>query len=218
LKNDRDDILVLISIIVDIMFKNPRTYPIGAAILSKFLSLTNSSNEQIKILNAVISKFRMLPNIGYLEIWIQRIVLKAGHEISFEEPICRKLNDANVSLWNSDWLNNNRLKQIITNSLTNFCSESWAQDYVRIKILTKFNNEENFVKIQKAGDSIVHSLKNGGKVFGEVILNSPSTKPSGKPSSDQPVIINKKDGGSVISEPIKKSGTVIAPTQSKSGF
>ncbi len=61
-------------------------------------------------------------------------------------------------------------------------------------------------------------LKNGGKVFGEVILNSPSTKPSGKPSSDQPVIINKKDGGSVISEPIKKSGTVIAPTQSKSGF
>ena len=116
LKNDRDDILVLISIIVDIMFKNPRTYPIGAAILSKFLSLTNSSNEQIKILNAVISKFRMLPNIGYLEIWIQRIVLKAGHEISFEEPICRKLNDANVSLWNSDWLNNNRLKQIITNS------------------------------------------------------------------------------------------------------
>ena len=66
--------------------------------------------------NAVISKFRMLPNIGYLEIWIQRIVLKAGHEISFEEPICRKLNDANVSLWNSDWLNNNRLKQIITNS------------------------------------------------------------------------------------------------------
>ena len=78
-KNDRDDILVLISILVDTMFKNPRTYPIGAAILSKFLSLTNSSNEQIKILNAVISKFRILPNIGYLEIWIQRIVIKAGH-------------------------------------------------------------------------------------------------------------------------------------------
>ncbi len=34
-----------------------------------------------------------------------------------------------------------------------------------LEILTKFNNEENFVKIQKAGDSIVHSLKNGGKVL-----------------------------------------------------
>ncbi|CAD5926049.1 RNA-directed DNA polymerase [Planktothrix agardhii] len=113
--NNRDDVLVLISILVDIMFKNPRIYPIGAAILSKFLSLINSGDEKIEILNAIISKFRLLPNIGYLEIWIQRIVLKTGHEISFEEPICKKLNDANVSLWNSDWLDNNKLKQLITN-------------------------------------------------------------------------------------------------------
>jgi hypothetical protein len=97
------------------MFKNPRTYPIGAAILSKFLSLINSSDDKIEILNAVISKFRLLPNIGYLEIWIQRVVLKTGHEIDFKESICRKLTDANVSLWNSDWLNDNRLKQLITN-------------------------------------------------------------------------------------------------------
>ena len=113
--NNRDDVLVLISILVDIMFRNPRIYPIGAAILSKFLSLINSSDEKIEILNAIISKFGLLPNIGYLEIWIQRIVLKTGHEIHFKEPICRKLNDANVSLWNSDWLNNNKLKQLITN-------------------------------------------------------------------------------------------------------
>ena len=52
LKNNRDDILVLISILVDIMFKNPRIYPIGAAILSKFLSLINSSDEKIKILRS----------------------------------------------------------------------------------------------------------------------------------------------------------------------
>lgn len=113
--NNRDDVLVLISILVDIMFKNPRIYPIGAAILSKFLFLINSGDKKIEILNAIISKFRFLPNIGYLEIWIQRIVVKTGHEIPFEEPICRKLNDANVSLWNSDWLNNNKLKQLITN-------------------------------------------------------------------------------------------------------
>lgn len=115
LKNNRDDILVLISILVDIMFNNPRAYPIGAAILSKFLSLINSGDEKIEILNAVISKFRLLPNIGYLEIWIQRIMLKTGHEIHFDEPICKKLNHANVLLWNSEWLNNNRLKQLVTN-------------------------------------------------------------------------------------------------------
>jgi RNA-directed DNA polymerase len=115
LKNNRDDILVLISILVDIMFKNPRVYPIGAAILSKFLSLISSGDDKNEIVNAVINKFRLLPNIGYLEIWIQRIMLKTNYEIPFEEPICRKLNDANISLWNSNWLNNNQLKQIITN-------------------------------------------------------------------------------------------------------
>ena len=97
------------------MFKNPRIYPIGAAILSKFLSLINSEDEKIKILNSVISKFRLLPNIGYLEIWIQRVVLKTGHEIEFKELICKKLNDVNVSLWNLDWLSNSKLKQIINN-------------------------------------------------------------------------------------------------------
>ena len=137
-KNNRGDALVLISIIVDIMFKNPRTYPIGAAILSKFISLINSSDEKIEILNGVISKFRLLPNIGYLEIWIQRIVLKTGHEIHFEESICRKLNDANVSLWNSDWLNNNPLKQLITD-----CS------IVEIKIIEEMDEviEEEEVRL-----------------------------------------------------------------------
>lgn len=115
LRNNRDDILVLISILVDIMFKNPRVYPIGAAILSKFLSLINSDEEKIRILNEIIGKFRLLPNIGYLEIWIQRIVLKTGLEINFEESICKKLNDTNILLWNSDWLNNNKLKQFINN-------------------------------------------------------------------------------------------------------
>jgi RNA-directed DNA polymerase len=116
IKSNRDDILVLISILVDIMFRNPKFYPIGAAILSKLLSLINSDDEQVKILNSIISKFEILPNVGYLEIWIQRIVLKTDHGISFNETICKKLSSANVSLWNSDWLDNNQLKKIITNS------------------------------------------------------------------------------------------------------
>ena len=113
-KNNRDDTLVLISILVDIMFKNPRVYPIGAAILSKLLSLINCGDNKTDIINDIVRKFRLLPNIGYLEIWLQRIVLKTGHKILFEEPICRKLDDANVLLWNSEWLHDNQLKRIIT--------------------------------------------------------------------------------------------------------
>ena len=113
LKKEREDVLVLISILVDIMFKNPSTYPIASAILSQFIFLVKSRDKQIEILNTVISRFRKLPNIGYLEIWIQRITLKIDKEISFEEPICNKLNDSSSSLWNSDWLDNNKLKKIL---------------------------------------------------------------------------------------------------------
>lgn len=116
-KDSRNDIYVLITILVDIMFRNPRTYPIGSAILSKLISLIQHDDEKIKILKSILCKFRNLPNIGYLEIWIQRIVLKTNtiNEITFEELICKKLNDTNISLWNSDWLNNNKLKQILSN-------------------------------------------------------------------------------------------------------
>jgi len=115
LKKDREDVLVLISILVDIMFNNPRTYPIGSAILSKFLFLIKSKDKQIEILETVISRFRKLPNIGYLEIWIQRVALKINKQMIFEEPICKKLNDESSSLWNSDWLGDSKVKKIINN-------------------------------------------------------------------------------------------------------
>ena len=115
LKQSRDDVYVLISIIVDIAFKNPKTYPISSAILSKFLSLIESKNNRIEILNAIASRFSKIPNTGHLEIWIQRVALKIDREREFEEPLCKKVNNPSVSIWNSDWLNNNTLKNIIDN-------------------------------------------------------------------------------------------------------
>lgn len=116
LNKEREDILVLISILVDIMYKNPRTYPIASAILSKFISLIKSRDQQIEILKTVINRFKKLPNIGYLEIWIQRIAFKIEKKIVFEEPICKTLNDEHTSssLWNSDWIGNNKLKKLLT--------------------------------------------------------------------------------------------------------
>lgn len=33
----------------------------------------------------------------------------------FEELICKKLNDESYTLWNSDWLRDSKVKQIINN-------------------------------------------------------------------------------------------------------
>jgi hypothetical protein len=98
-----DDKTVLISILVDISYKNPRTYPIVCAILSKLLSFFEE-NEQNDILSLIKSKFNKIPNTGHLKLWLQRITLKIDRNIEYSEALCKRLNNGDIKIWNSDWL------------------------------------------------------------------------------------------------------------------
>ena len=104
-KEYKGNIEVLISILVDIAYKNPKTYPIASAILSKLLSLIDSVEIQNKILNVIIKKFEKIPNTGHIKIWLQRITIKIDRNRIFDEPLCDKVNDVSIKIWNSDWLN-----------------------------------------------------------------------------------------------------------------
>jgi len=106
------NIPVLISILIDIALKNPRTYPMVSAILSKFLSLMNPDNNRHEILESIIKRFNKIPNTGYIQIWLQRVILKIERDKSFEETLCKKVNDSSIAIWNSDWLNNSLAKII----------------------------------------------------------------------------------------------------------
>ncbi|MBL7935938.1 MAG: RNA-directed DNA polymerase [Bacteroidia bacterium] len=99
------NILVLISIIVDIAFKSPRTYPIASAILSKFLSLIDNSRIQEQILESIFAKFDKIPNTGHIQLWLQRVTIKIERLKLYNETLCKKVNESTISLWNSDWLN-----------------------------------------------------------------------------------------------------------------
>ncbi len=81
------NITVLISILVDIMYKNPRIYPIASAILSKLLSLIKDINDRNEILNNICKKFEKIPNTGHLQIWLQRITLKNDRQRIYEYGI-----------------------------------------------------------------------------------------------------------------------------------
>ena len=107
-----NNIQVLISILVDIMYKNPRTYPIASAILSKLLSLLNDPNKRDSILLAIMVKFKKIPNTGHIKIWLQRLTIKIDRPKLYNEDLCRKVNDPTIQIWNSDWLDN-VLKTII---------------------------------------------------------------------------------------------------------
>lgn len=101
-----NNIQVLISILVDIMYKNPRTYPIASAILSKLLSLLNDPAKRDSILHSTMSKFAKIPNTGHIKIWLQRLTIKIDRPRVYDEGLCKKVNDPTIKIWNSDWLNN----------------------------------------------------------------------------------------------------------------
>ena len=105
IKEYKGNLEVLISIIVDIAYKNPKTYPISSAILSKLLSLINNVEIQDKILNVILKKFDKIPNTGHIKLWLQRITIKIDRNKKYEEPLCEKVNDKTAKIWNSDWLN-----------------------------------------------------------------------------------------------------------------
>ena len=47
---------------MDIVIKNPRTYPVGMAILSKLLSFIEDVDKKIDLIKKIQKKFEKIPN------------------------------------------------------------------------------------------------------------------------------------------------------------
>lgn len=107
------DVLSLIAIIVDIAFRNPRTYPICSAILSKLLSAIGSKKERKSVVSKTIKKFRKLPNSGHMEIWLQRISLSLDTSINFEEKLCKLVKGEINKVWNDEWISSKELRKVV---------------------------------------------------------------------------------------------------------
>ena len=101
---EKENIRVLISIVIDIAFLNPKTYSISIAILSSLLILLK--NEEVEpIVTKIMNKFKTIPNTGHMQIWLQRAVIKLNLEnYVFDEKICKLVNGNEIELWNNDWL------------------------------------------------------------------------------------------------------------------
>ena len=105
--------LPLIAIIIDIAYRNPRTYAICAAILSKLMSFMESPADKFALVEKIKTKFAKIPNTGHMQIWIQRVTIPIDIGISYEEPICRLVAGDGVPLWNVEWIDSNDLKNAL---------------------------------------------------------------------------------------------------------
>jgi RNA-directed DNA polymerase len=116
LEETDQNINVLVSILTDIAFKNPRTYPIAAAILSDLLQFYEENEERDNILSKIQSRFNLIPNTGHLQVWLQRITITFNRIKDYSEPLCKKVNDNSLELWNSRWLISD-LRDLVDNEI-----------------------------------------------------------------------------------------------------
>lgn len=109
-----ENVYAISSILVSLIIKNPKVYPVGAAILSQLLGRIENAKDHFELLNKILKKFSQVPNTGLLELWIQRMTLSFP-EISYDEPLTKVVKNESVDVWELGWLNDS-LKQIIENS------------------------------------------------------------------------------------------------------
>ena len=107
--------LPLIAILVDIAYRNPRTYPIFAAILSKLADFLETTSEKQNIIEKIQRKFSRIPNAGHMQIWLQRISFPFDSDIDFSEPLCKLVRQQNrqMQIWNNKWISPGNLRNAI---------------------------------------------------------------------------------------------------------
>ena len=110
-----DDTEVLVSILSNIAFRNPKAYPVAFAIISQILNFMENQKKKKISIEKIKNRFRKLPNTEYLDIWLQRISIKIDSKIKYERNLCKKVSDNSIEIWNSEWLEAN-LKKIISSA------------------------------------------------------------------------------------------------------
>lgn len=99
-KIDKQQIDVMVAIIVDIGLKSPRVYNSISWILTYLIDGLNNE-EKIWVIKKVKNKFNRTPNTEYLNIRLQRITYHIEKDFIYWEGLCEKVNNSNALLRDS---------------------------------------------------------------------------------------------------------------------
>lgn len=96
---------VLSAITVEIAMNSPKVYSLVVSIISNLISHLRTTKEREDIAKNICYKFSRLPNIGYLQLWMQRITFQMATPMNYTEPLCKIVeNKPDVQIWNNEWL------------------------------------------------------------------------------------------------------------------
>lgn len=126
----RENIPVLVAIVVDILMQNQKQCAILITILSQLtVQLAQlDSNKRSSVLEQVIQRLKDLPQVGYVEIWMTYLLLRQKQKVAkgnFSEPLCRFLENKGQPLWDITWLKDEHTKGFPLDSI---CDPDWIKN------------------------------------------------------------------------------------------
>ncbi|MBR3924726.1 MAG: RNA-directed DNA polymerase [Kiritimatiellae bacterium] len=95
--------IACIAILVELAYRNPKCYHVCMALLAKFIVRLNH-DERKQAAQNVLEKFKHLPNTGYLQIWLQRIMLPCDIKLDYSERMCLAVDNSAMKIWEHEWL------------------------------------------------------------------------------------------------------------------
>ncbi len=96
---------VLIAIFTEIALGSPKAYKLLLHLISVLINKLPTTQKRENKANAIYQKFKMIPNIGELQVWMQHITYQMRTGIPYSEPLCKIVaGEPDVSLWNNDWV------------------------------------------------------------------------------------------------------------------
>lgn len=120
---ENSNITVLISILIDVIINNSKSYPVGFSILSILLNKIPNSDIKNDLINDIYNKFNKIHKNQHLQIWFKRVLLNDYLSIStsLNEKLC-DFNNKNSDIWDISWASVNPKNSNHINHLNNFIS------------------------------------------------------------------------------------------------
>ena len=107
------DLEQIVSILIEIIVKNPNTIGVGVVILSKLLFFLKEENNNDKIFNYIdklIDKINKIPNTDYINIWLQRLTIKLDRNRVYNTHLCQKIYNNSTELFDTTWISSTKIK------------------------------------------------------------------------------------------------------------
>ncbi|MCH4164407.1 MAG: RNA-directed DNA polymerase [Lentilactobacillus diolivorans] len=94
----------VISIISSVIVNSPNSIPFCVAIISLIFNKLSNTDNLMPFVGDIIKRLKIVPNTGFIEIWLQRLSILIDKNYNYGDPLCQKVF-SNVNIWNSEWLN-----------------------------------------------------------------------------------------------------------------